>query len=374
MGRAVNLALLLVLHAACPAASPAADGPGLAAVAKLPAAEAMRLNGEGKKLYRLERWSEARAKYRASLVADPDLLGAALNVACSFSRQGRYQEAADEAANLIRKAYVPWNREVEEAADLGILRNQAVYARIQAARTESAQAWGNQALAGVFVVARTKPPVKLTGEGVLVLGLNQEIFAFLPETGRFLQITSEDGRVLAFALSAVGRRIAYLVGSKLVRPAGRAGALRGLSLRVLELAGMVLGPSVPIPVDISRVQLWFAAQPELKVTDVTGTPATWRLTPGGLQAIPRASPGPRTESVVLTGTGVEPSTRAVMQTACRFTLSEKQDSDGIWRVEVSSAGSKPFILDTKYGAGLGGMPFPGDPPWVPATASGKRKE
>ena len=134
----------------------------------MPAAEAMRLNGEGKKLYRQERWQKAREKYRAALAADPHLLGAALNVACSFSRQRRYPEAAAEAARLIRRAYVPWNREVEEAADLGILQDQSTdYAKIQAARREAGEAWGKQVGEGVLIVARTKPPIKLTGDGVL---------------------------------------------------------------------------------------------------------------------------------------------------------------------------------------------------------------
>jgi len=374
----VNPALLLVLHAAaCPATAPVADAPGLPAVAKLPAAEAMRLNGDGKQLYRQERWVEARDKYRAALAADPDLLGAALNVACTFSRQGRYAEAANEAASLIRRAYVPWSREVEEAADLGILQAQPDYAKLQLARKESAEAWGKQVREGVFFVARMKPPVKVAGEGVLVLGLGQEVFAFVPETGRFFQVTSEDGRVLAFAVSADGRRLAYLLAGKLVRPSGQAGLLRGLSMRVLDLPAMALGPNVPIPGDISRAQLWFASQPQLKVTDASGASSTLGLTPGGLSALPRASHPARAESVVLTGLGVEPASRQVTRNACRFALSMRKDPEGTWRVQASRPGGKPFTLDTRYGAGLGGMPFPVEA--APATAPpakspGRRKE
>jgi len=368
----VNLVLFLLLHAACPAASPAPNAPGLTGVAKLPAAEAMRLNGEGKKLYRQERWQKAREKYRAALAADPHLLGAALNVACSFSRQRRYPEAAAEAARLIRKAYVPWNREVEEAADLGILQDQSAdYAKIQAARREAGEAWGKQVGEGVLIVARTKPPLKLTGDGVLVLGLNQEIFAWIPETGRFFQVTAEDGRVLAFAASADGQRIAYLLAGKLVRPAGGAGSLRGLALRVLELQGMHLGPVLPISDDVSRVQLWFTTQPELKVTHASGAVSMWKLGASGLERDARPTSPPRAGSVVLTGAGVEPASRVVKRNKCRFTLSTQRDSAGIWRVQVSRSRSKPFALDAKYGAGLGGMPFPGA---LPVRAPGKRKE
>ena len=373
----MSLALLLVLQAAaCPASAPVAGQSGLPAIAKLPTAEAMRLNGEGKQLYRQERWNDAREKYRAALVADPDLLGAALNVACSFSRQGRYAEAADEAAKLIRRAYVPWNREVQEAADLGILQDHAAaYAKLQNARNEAAVAWGERVRESVFLVARTKPPVNVSGEGVLVLGLGQEIFAWSPETGRYFQVTAEDGRVLAFAVAADGRRIAYLLAGKVVRPAaGQAGALRGLSLRVLELPTMSLGPAVPIAGDVGRIELWFSAQPELKVTDAAGATSTWRLGPDGLAASPRLGPALGAAPLVLTAHGVEPSHRQVKHERCAFSLATQRDPAGIWVVQVVPAAGKPFILDTKYGAGLAGMPFPGTSPSPTAKPAAPHKK
>ncbi|MBN2573829.1 MAG: hypothetical protein JXP73_04625 [Deltaproteobacteria bacterium] len=357
----MNPAFLLVLAAsACPAAAPVADAPGLPAVAKVPAVEAMRLNGEGKLLYRKERWSEAREKYRAALAADASLLGAALNIACSYSRQGRYEEAAVEAAKLIRTAYVPWNREVEEAADLAILHDHAAaYAKVRAARRESAIAWGAQVRKGVLFVARTKPPVRLAGEGVLVLGLGQEIFAWIPETGRFFQVTAEDGRVLAFAVSADGRRIAYVLAGKLVRPARQAGVLRELRLRVLDMPSMSLGEPVAITGDVERLQLWFAAEPEIKVTNARGTSATWRLVGRVLVAAPGSTRPGGVRSVVLGGRGTLPVSPLVRRGKCRFSVYEKADSAGR-RLEVSRPGGKPFRLDTKYEAGLRGLAFPGE--------------
>jgi hypothetical protein len=358
----VNLALLALLGAAaCPSTAPVADTPGLPAVARLPTAEAMRLNAEGKQLYRQERWDEARAKYRAALAADPNLLGAALNLACSFSRQRRYAEAADEAAKLIRQAFVPWSREVEEAADLGILQDhEAAYAKVSAARKEAAVVWGERVRRGVLFMARTKPPVKLQGEGVLVLGLNQEIFAWIPETGRFFQVTAEDGRVLAYAVSADGRRVAYLLAGKLVRTTGQAGVLRGLSLRLLDLPTMSPGPVVPLAGDLRRVELWFGAQPELLVIDAAGKRTTSRLGPSGLLAALDARRPNRTDWVALDGRGVDPGARHVARGTCAFTLHATLDSAGQRRLSVSRPGGKAFLLDTKYDAGLHGLPFPGE--------------
>jgi hypothetical protein len=320
----------------------------------------MRRNGEGKRLYRQERWDAARAKYRAALAADPSLLGAALNVACSYSRQKRYAEAAEEAAKLIRQAYVPWNREVEEAADLGILQDHpAAYARIQAARRESAIAWGEQVRKGVLFVARTKPPVRLTGEGVLVLRLNQEVFAWIPETGRFFQVTAEDGRVLGLAVSRNGQRIAYLLGGKVLRAAGKPRVLRGLAVRVLELPTMSLGPLLPIPGDVREVQLWFTAtQPEVEVTDGAGRKASFRLGATRLAASPGRKRPKGEDWVALGEHGVELGEPYRSQGKCAFSLRATEDSSGRRRLQVARPGGKPFLLDTRYEAGLHGLPFP----------------
>jgi len=370
---ALALALLAGV-APCPAASPVAGHPGSPGVARLPAAEAMRANGEGKQLYRQEKWTEAREKYRAALAADPELLGAALNVACSFSRQSRYDEAANEAAALIRRAYVPWSREVEEAADLGILQSQPAFARLAAARREAAPAWGRAARLGVLFVARTRPPVKVTGEGVLVLGLNQEVFSWNPETGRYLQVTAEDGRVLAFAASPDGGRVAYLLAGRLVRSPGQTERLRGLGLRVLELSTMTVGPLVPLPEDVVRAELWFAAQPRLRLKNGAGATSTFALGPDGLEpGAANARPGAR-QAVLLTGRGVEPTPPQVRRGKCGFSLRMRKEEDGPWRIEVVRPRGKPFALDARFGAGLRGLPFPGGDPTTPARQATDTKE
>jgi hypothetical protein len=373
----VNPTLLLVLSAICPVSTPVKGAPGLTTVARLPASEAMQQNGDGKQLYRQERWNEAREKYQAALAADPELLGAQLNIACSYSRQGRYAEAADEAVKLIRQSFVPWAREVQEAADLGILQTQPVYAKIQTAHSEAAAEWGMRLRDGVFFVARTKPPVKVEGEGILVLRLNQEIFAWIPETGRFFQVTSEDGRVLAFAISADKRRLAYLLAGKLSRSQGQPPLVRGLVLRVLDLPTMSQSPSLPIPGDVKRIQLWFSSAPELKITDASGENTMFKVVNGVLEKGSSQTTKVPADAVVLTGTGVESPKRQVKKADCRFDLTSRMDSEGIMRIEVRRPGGKPFQLDTRYDAGLEGLPFsrkPPSPAAQPSVGKGKRME
>jgi hypothetical protein len=368
----VSLPLLVLVGATvCPAATPVAGQAGLVAVGKPPSEEAMRRNAEGKQLYRAERWIEARTQYRAALAADPELLGAELNIACSFSRQGRYGEATEVASALVRRSFVPWDREVAEAADLGILQAQAVYARLQAARKEAAVAWGARVSQGEFLIARTKPPLKVVGEGVLVLGLRQEIFAWLPESGRFLQVTAEDGHVLAFAVSPDGRRVAYLLGGKLVRVPGQAQVLRGLALRVLDLSTMALGAPLPLAGDVTRVELAFGTQPLLRATDAAGEVTDYVPGESGLERKPQSEGARLREPVAVTAAGVAPAADRTRRGKCRYSLAMQKDPKGTWRIAVTPGGGKPFLLDTRYGAGLRGMPFPSA---EPSRATGSRKQ
>jgi hypothetical protein len=369
----VSLALLLLVVAgACPARAPSPDKPGLTAVAKLPIEEAMRENARGKKLYRQERWAEARRSYRAALTADPDFLDAQLNLACSFSREGRYKEAVDEAIKLVRAAYVPWQREVREAADLGILQDQKDYARLTGAMSDAAAAWGEAVGKSIFFVARTRPPVNVAGQGVLVLRLHQEIFAWDPETGRYFQVTAEDGRVLGFLRSPDGRRVAYLLGGKLVREEQRPEVLRGLSLGVIELTTMSGGASVPIPADAAKIELRFATTPEIVATQPDGRATILRLGEGGWEQVSTLGTPANLDSVVLTATGVRPHKIRIRRTGCPMTIVSRPDQRGLWRMEVRGAAGKPVTLDARYGAGVPGLPFPDGLP--PAHADKKARK
>jgi hypothetical protein len=114
-------AAFLASAAACPVARLVPGSPGEATVAPAPDPAAQALNAEGKQLYRDRRWEEARTRYRAAASKDPTFHAPSLNAACALARQERFAAAADEAAALVQRAYVPWAREVLEAADLAAL-------------------------------------------------------------------------------------------------------------------------------------------------------------------------------------------------------------------------------------------------------------
>ncbi len=223
-----------------------------------PAPKATELNSAGKSYYRDGKWEEARIEYRAAEAADPAFLAPRLNIACSFVRQERFAEATAEVEALLARAYVPWAREVLEAFDLGALKPRPEMARIRRAMTAAAAAWGADLDDAVVFVGRARAPLKIpaTGPGFFILNPHQEVYAFLPATGRFRQLTSEDGRVLALLRTPDRRRVVYVTAEKLIRGAKDDDlALRGVAIGELTLATMTAEPPIRVAGDVRRVEL-----------------------------------------------------------------------------------------------------------------------
>ena len=205
---------------ACEATDAPTTGPGSLDPFRPPAPRAVELNAAGKIPYRQGKWDEARAQYRAAEAADPEFLAPRLNVACSFVRQERFGEATAEVVALLDRAYVPWAREILDAADLGALKVRAENREIQRAMGASAARWGAAVADALPFIARQRAPLRVPdGPGVFLLNPHQEIWAYAPRTERYLQVTAEDGHVVALAPSSDGRRIVYVTAEKLVRGA-----------------------------------------------------------------------------------------------------------------------------------------------------------
>jgi hypothetical protein len=357
----MSLAAALLL-AVCPNPGAEAGAEGRAGIGVPPAQAAMDLNREGKALYREGHFAEARAKYEQALLADPEFLAPSLNRACAFAREEKFLPAAQEATALIRRAYVPWGKDVMEAADLGALQIRPRWATVlQSTLVESAPAWGKLVQAGLLLVARNQPPVKLQGQGTLVLGLNQDIYAWSPQSGRFLQVTAEDGRVLAFVRSSDGRKLVLLRAGRLLRTPGQPDLLRGLGVREIDLDHMTSGPVVELPGDVREVSLWpTTGAAILQVTGPLGSNGLLRfdgktLEPAG-SGYARPLPGARV--VRLSNRGVLSPASEELDLGCAFSVRDEPDPKGVSRVRVQPRKGKAFFLDARYGAGLGGLPFP----------------
>jgi hypothetical protein len=229
--------------------------------------------------------------------------------------------------------------------------------QLRAAVAEAGPTWGRSVMPGLFFVARTRPAVKLGGQGVLVLGLNQELFAWLPATGRYRQVTSDDGRVLAALRSADGRTVVYVRSGKLVRGADGPGRLRGLALRRLEVATMTLGPPVELAGDLEEVSLGPPPPGSDAVARVrvrAGRDQRYLLVGDALVPAP-ADQGAWT--VRLTGAGVVAPGRTGGPPACPFRAADEAAPGQAPRVRIN-AGKQSRVLDAPLGAGLYGLPFP----------------
>jgi hypothetical protein len=364
----------LQADAARPACFPAevAPGPGVADPFKPPDPKATALNAAGKTLYREGKWEEARAQYRAAVAADADFRAPTLNIACSYVRQERFAEATVEVRKLLEDGgYVPWAREILEAADLGALKVRPEMATVQQAMAEAAGRWGAGLPDDVFFVARLRPPLRVppTGEGVFILGPQQEAYAWSPATGRYRQLTAEDGRVLAVLPMPDRRRLLYVTGDKLVRAAGRAEALRGIALRILDLPSMSGGPSIPIAGDVTRLELETQARQFL--LRVTGDKINGRFTmePHVAALMPHGQPPSRRrdrpgdvagDAVVLTARGAVGPREQRLRGACPLLARNREGrgQGGVSTIEIVVPGGKPFLLKPRLGAGLTGLVSP----------------
>jgi hypothetical protein len=364
------LAALLVAKAPAAAPAPAAclpatpqPGLGMADPFRAPAPQATELNSAGKDFYRDGKWEEARIEYRAAVTADPSFLAPQLNVACSFVRQERFAEATAEVEALLAKAYVPWAREVLEAADLGALKPRPEMARIRRAMTAAAAAWGGDLDDALIFVGRMRAPLRIpgTGAGFFILNPHQEVFAFLPATGLYRQLTNEDGRVLAMLRTPDRRRVVYVTAEKLIRGAtDDALFLRGVAFGELTLATMTLEPPARVAGDVRRIEIAnVGAMTTFKIDGDRMSGTFRRGERGTLDPLPPTSSG--RGGVVVTARGAEsvPTPAPVSgRPGCRATAREITASGKPRTISVAAPGRPARPIGEPFGAGLAGLPIP----------------
>ena len=338
-------------------------GLGTADPFRAPAPKATELNSAGKDFYRDGKWDEARVEFRAGAAADPSFLAPRLNVACSFVRQERFGEATAEVEALLAKAYVPWAREVLEAADLGALKPRPEMARIRRAMTAAAAAWGADLDDALFFVGRMRAPLRIpnSGSGFFILNPHQELFAFLPATGLFRQLTNEDGRVLAMLRTPDRRRVVYVTAEKLIRGAKDDDlALRGVAFGELTLATMTAEPPVRVEGDVRRIEIASVGAMTTFKIDGDRVSGTFRRGDrGALESLPPRSS--RRGGVVLTARGAESVADATPISdgpGCRTTAREVNAAGKTRTVNVAAPGRPARVIGEAFGAGLGGLPIP----------------
>jgi hypothetical protein len=336
-------------------------GPGVADPFRAPAEAATQLNADAKVLYRQGKWEEARAKYRAAESADPDFLAPRLNVACSFVRQERFDEAVAEVKGLLDRAFVPWSREVLEAADLGALKVQPQMAEVKRALAAGAATWGAGLDESVIFVGRLRAPLRIPPEGAgeFILNAHQEVFAFTPATGRFRQLTAEDGHVVAVAVAPDRRRIVFVTAEKLVRGAKPdAVTLDGVALGELTLATMSAAPPVRITGGVRRIEIGGAPHGFFFRIDGERTSGLFALGAAGALVPQGGRRLPGTPLSVLTAAGALPVKATTVPGGCPVTARDVKSASVARAIEVSIRGRLTRSIAGGQGAGLAGLPLP----------------
>jgi hypothetical protein len=347
-----------------PACLPATPQPGLGSADPFapPAPKATELNAAGKTLYRQGKWEEARAQYRAALAADPGFLAPKLNIACSFVRQERFGEAAAEARALLEKGYVPWTREILEAADLGALKVRPEMAGLRQAMAAAAAKWGEGLGESVLFVARQRAPLRIPeeGAGVFILNPHQEVYAYAPATGLYRQLTAEDGRVLALARAPDGRRIVYVTAEKLVRGAAREEppALRGVTLGEITLATMTAAPAIHVEGDVGWIEIGTGPRGVVFRIERNAAKGTFARGEGGTLVPLAGADFPRKPLAVLTAAGASTAAPVKVGGRCPVVAREAAGPDGTRRIELGAGRGPARILGERFGAGLTGLPIP----------------
>jgi hypothetical protein len=343
---------------ACLAATPQ-SGPGVADPFRPPAEAATKLNADAKVLYRQGKWEEARAQYRAAEAADPSFLAPRLNVACSFVRQERFDEAVAEVKALLDRAFVPWSREVLEAADLGALKVQPQMAEVNRALVAAAKAWSADLNESVIFVGRLRAPLRVPTEGAgeFILNPHQEVFAFIPANGRFRQLTAEDGHVVAVAVARESGRIAYVTAEKLVRGTKPGTVtLDGVAIGQLEFATLKPAPPIRIAGGVRRIEIRATHGSFMLRIEGERMSGVYYLAGRGLEPLGRTLQLSRPHAV-LTAAGASP-TAATIPADCRIVARDVKSSDGGRAIELSLHGRPVRTIGGGQGAGLAGLPLP----------------
>jgi hypothetical protein len=351
---------------ACQSDAPA-PGPGSLDPFRPPVLRAAELNAAGKIPYRQGKWEEARAQYRAAEAADPELLAAKLNVACSFVREERFAEATAEVVALLDRGYVPWAREILEAADLGALKARPEGKEIKRAMAAASARWSEGLPASVLFIARKGSALRVPdGPGVFILNPHQEVWAFTPRTRRYRQLTAEDGHVVALARSPDGKSIVYVTAEKLVRGAATAGrkatdlALRGVALHELSLVTMVGGASATIAGDVRKLDLGVGITGAF-VFELDGGKGVFMFDPSGKALAPMPTGGRATITLTTLsprGASVPKGATARAGTCDALVTEMEQGAAGVRTLMYRSPGGPSFPLTPRNGAGRVGLSIP----------------
>jgi len=235
-------------------------------------------------------------------------------------------------------------------------------ARVRRAMAAAAAVWGAGLDDSLLFVGRARAPLKVpSGPGFFILNPHQEVYAFLPASGLFRQLTSEDGRVIAALPTPDRRRVVYVTADKLIRGAKPDDlALRGVALAELTLATMSSEPPIKIAGDVRRVEI--AAVGAMVTFKIDGDRIAGTFRRGDKGTLDQLPPAPRVKAAaIVTPRGAEPvgaPPPVVGPPACRVSVREAVAPGKPRAIVVTGPGRSARRIGEQFGAGLVGLPLP----------------
>jgi hypothetical protein len=241
---------------------------------------------------------------------------------------------------------------------------QPQMAELRRVLADAAVAWGAGLDDALLFVGRQHEPLRIPeGPGTFLLNPHQEAYAYLPATGRYRQLTAEDGHVVAIARAADGRRLVYVTAKQWIRGATAHDlALRGVALHELTLATMTAAPPLAVEGDVRRLDLVGTPRGIAFRLERASAPAAVLVRGDGGDLVPYPGKLPRGAAplAVLTGAGVATAAPAAVGGGCPIVARDVDARGG--RTVVVSPRSKPAsagaVIGSRFGAGLAGLPLP----------------
>lgn len=345
----------------CPLVSPIAPGLGWSQSAPSPLASAIRLDLEGQQAYQKRDYGEAKRAFAEATKADPTYLSPRLTMACIHLRQDKVAEAVAGLASLFQYGFVPWHRVALGDIDLAALWAQAPSTPLPKAIAAAATAWGRRVEPGVLLLSRLAPAVKLAAQdGPLILRPAQEVISWNPQTGRFHQVTSEGGRVLAFLRSPSGNEVLYVTAQKVRRQRGRLHSFEDVGVHLLRLTDMFLISLrlTPAKQGATKVVLRFdKGRGQVGAVFSSGEKAAYALQ-SALQPLQTPSL-PEIGAVVLTPAGIIAAGRPDVRLSRGCVLQLRPAThENIPTVLVVTRKGQRLKIPSRFGLGLHGLPLP----------------
>jgi len=176
----------------------------------------------------------------------------------------------------------------------------------------------------------------------------------VPGTGRFRQLTAEDGHVLAVARSADRRRILVVTAQTLIR--GDKPGLDGVAVRELTLTTMSASPPVSVPGPLADLSVQLTAHGfVLEVRDGAADRSFTLSSEGTL--VPARSLAKASDVAFVNASGVLPVDGQSIGGPCGVTARDRDHLGGALRLIEVKAHGRSRTIGEPFGAGLAGIPL-----------------